>query len=89
MIYYFTFGPAIAAVEDAGQAAKYADAGWERVSPEAYRAAWRDKDRRALAAQLTLLQNAPLSRAVGGAPGGPEQVAGLPIGMVKQWVDGR
>lgn len=47
-MHYFIYGPAIAAVEDETQAAKYAQSGWCAVSREAFIAAWRARDAQAL-----------------------------------------
>lgn len=46
-LHYFIHGPNIAAVEDAGQAEKYAALGWERVSHRAFIAAWAARDAQA------------------------------------------
>lgn len=48
-MYYFTYGPDFAAVENAEQAAKYAAAGWRKVSREAFMDAWKRRDARDLA----------------------------------------
>lgn len=48
-MHYFIYGSHIAAVEDAGQAAKYAAAGWREVSRETFMDAWKRRDARDLA----------------------------------------
>jgi len=45
-MHYFVFGLDFAAVEDAEQAQKHADAGWERVNVGAFVAAWQARDGR-------------------------------------------
>jgi len=66
MIRYFAFGVNIAAVEDAAQAAKFADAGWREINHAAFMKAWSDRDAQALAAVLAgETETAPLKRAVG------------------------
>jgi hypothetical protein len=60
-MHYFTYGADIAAVEDVGQAAKYACAGWCVVSRETFITAWRARDMRALAELESELLTAPLA----------------------------
>ena len=45
-MHYFVFGPAFAAVQDAEQAQKHADAGWERTDATGFVAAWQARDGR-------------------------------------------
>lgn len=59
-MYYFTHGPAIAAVEDIEQARKYRDAGWRLVSYEVFRAVWEKRDLAQLAAMQSKTETAPL-----------------------------
>lgn len=67
-MYYFIHGQSIAAVEDSDQAAKYADAGWERVGRAVFMAAWREKDRRAWWAMVVAMETAPLQAREVAAP---------------------
>ncbi len=49
-LYYFVYGRSFAIVENAGQARRYTDAGWQRVSRATCMQAWRDRDVADLAA---------------------------------------
>jgi hypothetical protein len=60
-MHYFIHGQNIAAVEDATQAAKYAQAGWRVVSRETFIAVWRARDMQALAELEPELLTAPLA----------------------------
>ena len=91
MIYLIRTDGAIAACETSETAARAEQRGFVRCSQAEWRDGWVDNDNWAFALmrQAARLAPAPQERAVGGVPGGPEQVAGLPVGYVKQWVDGR
>lgn len=47
-MHYFTYGQNFAAVEDAGQAAKYAAAGWRAVTVDEFVDSWKRRDARDL-----------------------------------------
>ena len=85
MIYLLHPDGTIAACETETSAARAEARGYARCSYEEWRDGWIDRDVWALALLRSEARGRRAERAVGDAPGKPEQLAGLPIGMKRYW----